>query len=46
MLQKCKYLAPSLSVQFCMHEEIKERLNSGNVCCRSYQSLLFSILLF
>jgi len=45
MLQKCKYLVPSLFVQYCMHEEIKERLNSGNVCCHSDQSLLFPVLL-
>jgi hypothetical protein len=28
-----------------MHEEIKRRLNSGNACCRSVQSLLSSRLL-
>jgi hypothetical protein len=31
--------------QSCMHDEIKSRLNSGNACCRSVQSLLSSRLL-
>jgi hypothetical protein len=29
-----------------MHEEIKSRLNLGNACCHSVQSLLSSRLLF
>jgi hypothetical protein len=32
-------------VQNCMHEEIKSRLNSGNACYHSVQSLLSSRLL-
>jgi hypothetical protein len=38
---KFKYLGKTLTVQNCIHEEIKSRLNSGN----SVQSLLSSRLL-
>jgi hypothetical protein len=40
-----KYLRTTLTSQNCMHEEIKNRLNSGNACCYSVQSLLSSCLL-
>jgi hypothetical protein len=36
---KSKYLWTTLTDQNCMHEEIKSRLNSGNVC---YQSVILS----
>jgi hypothetical protein len=42
---KCKYLGTTLTDQNHMHEEIKSRLNSGNACCRSVNSLLSSHLL-
>jgi hypothetical protein len=35
-----KYLGTTLTYQNGMHEEIKGRLNSGNACYRSVQSLL------
>jgi hypothetical protein len=42
---KFRYLGTTLTEQKCMHEEIKSRLNSGNACYRSVQSLLSSRLL-
>jgi hypothetical protein len=42
---KFKYLGTTLTDQNHMHEEIKSRLNSGNACCHSVQSLLSSRLL-
>jgi hypothetical protein len=40
-----KYLGTTLTDQNHMHEEIKRRLNSGNACYLSVQSLLSSRLL-
>jgi hypothetical protein len=42
---KFKYLGTTLSDQNCSNEEIKSRLNSGNACYHSVQSLLSSRLL-
>jgi hypothetical protein len=42
---KFKYLGTALTDQKCIHEEIKSRLNPGNACYHSVQSLLSSRLL-
>jgi hypothetical protein len=42
---KFKYLGTTLTDQNCMQEEIKSRLNSGNVCYHFVQSVLSSRLL-
>jgi hypothetical protein len=42
---KFTYLGTTLTDQYCIHEEIKSRLNSGNACYHSVQSLLSSRLL-
>jgi hypothetical protein len=42
---KFKYLGTTLTDQNCITEEIKSRLNSGNACYHSVQSLLSSRLL-
>ena len=40
-----EYLGTTLTNQYSIHEEIKSRLNSGNVCFRSVQNPLSSSLL-
>jgi hypothetical protein len=39
-MAKLKYFG-TLTDQNCMDEQIKSRLNLGNACCHSVQSLLF-----
>jgi hypothetical protein len=43
-MAKFKYLRTTLTDQNCIQEEIKSRLNSGNACYHSVQSLLSSRL--
>jgi hypothetical protein len=40
-----KYLAPTVTNQNLIQEEIKRRLNSVNICCHSVQNLVSSRLL-
>jgi hypothetical protein len=42
---KFKYLGTTLTDKNCIQEDIKSRLNSGNACDHSVQSLLSSRLL-
>jgi hypothetical protein len=42
---KFKCLGTTLTDQNCIHEDIKSRLNSGNACYHSVQSILSSRLL-
>jgi hypothetical protein len=42
---KFKYLGTTLTAQYCMQEDIKSRLHSGNACYHLVQSLLSSHLL-
>jgi hypothetical protein len=42
-MEKFKQLERTLANQNCMHEEIKSRLKSGNVCWHSVQNTLSSI---
>jgi hypothetical protein len=40
-----RYLGKTITNQNLIHEEIKRRLNSGNVCYHSVQNLLSIVLL-
>jgi hypothetical protein len=44
-VEKFKYFGTTLTHQNCMQEDIKSRLDSGNACYHSVQSLLSSRLL-
>jgi len=39
-MAESKYLAKAVTKQNCIHEEVKNRLNSGNACYHSVHSLL------
>jgi hypothetical protein len=41
---KFKYFGITLTVQNCIHEEIKNRLSSGNACYHSFQSSVLPLL--
>jgi hypothetical protein len=43
---KFKYLGKSLTDPYCIHEDSKSKLNSGNACYHSVYSLLSSHLMF
>jgi len=45
-VEQFKYLGTDLTNQNSIHEEIKNRLKSGNACCHSVQNLLSSSLLY
>jgi hypothetical protein len=45
MVEYFKYFSTILRVQISIHEEVKRRLKSGNVCYPSVQNLLPSTLL-
>ena len=44
--EQFKYLGTTLTYQNSIHEEIKSKLKSGNVCYHSVQNLLSSSLLY
>jgi len=44
-MEQFKYLGTTLMNDSSIQEDIKSRLNSGNVCCHSVQNLLSSSLL-
>jgi hypothetical protein len=44
-VEEFKYLGKIVTYQNSIQEEIKSRLNSGNVCYHSVQNILFSSLL-
>jgi hypothetical protein len=39
MVEQLKWMGTSMTNQSCIHEGMKCRLNSGNVCCHSVQNL-------
>jgi hypothetical protein len=44
-VEEFKYLGTTLTNQYSIHEEIKGKLKSGNVCYNSVQNILSSSLL-
>jgi hypothetical protein len=45
MVEQFQCLGTALTIQNCIHEQIKSRMRSGNACCHLVQSLLSSSLL-
>lgn len=45
-MAKLEYFKPTVACQSSIHDEIKNRFNSGNACCQSIQTALSPPFLF